>query len=406
MSFAMAIQSTAKTTDFLVIGGGIIGLSVGMNLTEQFPGKRLLVLEKEGTWAAHQTGHNSGVIHSGVYYRPGSLKAKMAREGNRAMVEFCVKHEIEHEICGKVIVATEPEELPLLKNLYNRGVANGLEIKEIGRDELNAIEPRARGIAALHVPSTGIVNYQKVAETFARLIQERGGDLCLGAKVEQIAQNGTGSVIESTKGSFHAKFVINCAGLHSDRVAVMAGLRPKMKIVPFRGEYYELKPEKRYLVKHLIYPVPNPTFPFLGVHFTRMSDGRVHAGPNAVLALKREGYRKFDVNLRDLFDMINYPAFWRLAGRHLREGANEMLRSMSKASFVRSLQRLIPEVQMDDLVPASPGVRAQALLDDGTLMDDFFILPGERSMHVCNAPSPAATASLEIGKMIVNQIPR
>lgn len=392
--------------DFAIIGGGIVGLSVGMSLSEQFPGKRLLVLEKEKAWADHQTGNNSGVIHSGIYYKPGSLKATLCREGNRAMVAFCVKHGIEHEVCGKVIVATEPEELPLLKNLHERGAANGLKVKEIGREELKEIEPHVRGLAALLVPSTGIVHYRKVAETFARLVQERGGDLRLSTKVEQIAKNGTGSVLETTGGAFHAKFIINCAGLHSDRVAKLAGLKPGMKIVPFRGEYYELKPEKRYLVKHLIYPVPNPNFPFLGVHFTRMIDGSIHAGPNAVLSLKREGYHKSDLDLRDLLDVITYPAFWRLARRHFREGAKEVVRSMSKAAFVHSLQRLIPEVQMDDVVPAHAGVRAQALMDDGKLMDDFLILPGEKSLHVCNAPSPAATASIEIGKKIVEQIPR
>jgi len=393
------------TYDFAIIGGGIVGLSVGMALSEKFPGKRLLVLEKENVWAGHQTGNNSGVIHSGIYYKPGSLKATLCREGNRAMVEFCAKHGIEHEVCGKVIVATEPEELPLLKNLYERGLANGLRVKEIGRERLKEIEPHVRGIAALEVPSTGIVNYRRVAETFARLVQEQGGDLRLHTKVEKIINNGSGSLLETTDGSFHTKFIINCAGLHSDRVAKMAGFTPGMKIVPFRGEYFELKPEKRYLVKHLIYPVPNPNFPFLGVHFTRMIDGTIHAGPNAVLSLKREGYHKSDVDLKDLFDVLAYPAFWKLARKHFREGAKEIVRSVSKAAFVRSLQRLIPEIQMEDVVPTHAGVRAQALMEDGRLMDDFLILQGDRSLHVCNAPSPAATASIEIGKAIVGRIP-
>lgn len=396
-----------KTThDFAIIGGGIVGLSVGMALGEQFPGRRILVLEKESAWADHQTGNNSGVIHSGIYYKPGSLKATFASRGNRSMVEFCIKYGIDHEVCGKVIVATERDELPMLKSLYERGLANGLEVREIGEDELRAIEPHVRGLAALRVPSTGIVNYRKVAETFARLVRERGGDLRLDSKVEQIAKDETGSVLETTGGTFHARFVINCAGLQSDRVAKLAGLKPGMKIVPFRGEYFELKPEKRYLVKHLIYPVPNPNFPFLGVHFTRMIDAAVHAGPNAVLSLKREGYRKSDVNLRDLFDVITFPAFWKLARKHFREGAKEIVRSVSKASFVRSLQRLIPEVQVDDVIPTHAGVRAQALMSDGRLLDDFLILPGDQSLHVCNAPSPAATASIEIGKAIVEQIPR
>lgn len=392
--------------DFAIIGGGIVGLSVGVSLSEQFPGRRILLLEKEKAWGDHQTGNNSGVIHSGIYYKPGSLKATLCRDGNRSMVEFCKKHGIEHEVCGKVIVATEREELPLLQNLYERGLANRLNVKKIGQDELREIEPHVRGLAALRVPSTGIVHYRKVAETYARLVQGRGGDLRLNTKVERIARDGSGSVLETADETFHARFMINCAGLHSDRVAKLAGLRPGMKIVPFRGEYFELKPEKRYLVKHLIYPVPNPSFPFLGVHFTRMIDGSVHAGPNAVLSLKREGYRKSDVDLRDLFDVVSYPAFWKLARRHFREGAKEVVRSMSKAAFVRSLQRFIPEVQMGDVAPAHAGVRAQALMDDGKLMDDFLILQGDRSLHVCNAPSPAATASIEIGKAIVEKVPR
>lgn len=391
--------------DFAVIGGGIVGLSVAMRLSECFPSKRILALEKEKKWADHQTGNNSGVIHSGIYYKPGSLKATLSRTGNRSMAEFCAKHGIEHDICGKVIVATEPEELPLLKNLYERGLANGLNVKEISRDALKEIEPHVSGRAALRVPSTGIVNYRKVAQTFARLLQERGGDLRLNCKVEKIVKNGSDSVLETSDGNIDAKFVINCAGLHSDRVAKLAGLRPEMKIIPFRGEYFELKPEKRYLVKHLIYPVPNPSFPFLGVHFTRMIDGSVHAGPNAVLSFKREGYKKSDLNLRDLFEVMTYPAFWKLASRHFREGAKELVRSISKAAFVRSLQRLIPEVQVDDVIPTHAGVRAQALMNDGRLVDDFMILRGSNSLHVCNAPSPAATCSIEIGKMIVQQIP-
>jgi L-2-hydroxyglutarate oxidase len=308
-------------------------------------------------------------------------------------------------VCGKVIVATDRGELPLLKNLHERGLENRLNVSEIGQEELREIEPHVSGLAALRVPSTGIVNYRKVAETFAGLIQAQGGDLRLNAKVEKIVKIGSGSVLETTGGTFHGDFIINCAGLHSDHVAGLAGLKTEMKIVPFRGEYYELKPERRYLVKHLIYPVPNPRFPFLGVHFTRMIDGSVHAGPNAVLSLKREGYRKTDVDPRQLFEVVTYPAFWKFAIRNFREGAKEVVRSLSRTAFVRSLQRLIPEIQGDDVVPAHAGVRAQALMRDGRLLDDFLILPGFRSLHVCNAPSPAATASIEIGKTIVKQIP-
>ncbi len=391
--------------DFAIIGGGIVGLSTGMTLVQRFPHACILVLEKENNWGFHQTGHNSGVIHSGIYYRPGSLKAKLAREGNLAMIEFCKTHGIEHEVCGKVIVATEREELPRLKNLYQRGIANGLKVREVSREELKEIEPHAAGISALRVPATGIVNYRKVAETFVHLIQEKGGKLCLNTRVENIHENSQGIAIESNNDSYQARFLINCAGLQSDRVAKLAGVKTQMRIVPFRGEYFELKPEKRYLVRNLIYPVPNPNFPFLGVHFTRMIGGGVHAGPNAVLSLKREGYRKSDFNLRDIVDIVTYPAFWRFAIQNLGEGIKEMVRSLSKAAFVRSLQKLIPEIQADDLVPGGAGVRAQAMMSDGRLMDDFLMVRGPKSIHVCNAPSPAATASIPIGKAIVEQIP-
>jgi len=391
--------------DFAIIGGGIVGLSTGMALVQRFPHARVVVLEKENNWAVHQTGHNSGVIHSGIYYKPGSLKAKFASEGNRSMIEFCETHGIEHEVCGKVIVATEPEELQRLKDLYQRGIANGLKVREINREELKEIEPHAVGIAALHVPSTGIVNYRKVAETFARVIEKHGGVLRVQANVRIISDGGQNVVIESTNGTFHSRYLINCAGLQSDRVAKLAGAKTQARIVPFRGEYFELRPEKRYLVRNLIYPVPNPKFPFLGVHFTRMIGGGIHAGPNAVLSLKREGYLKTDWNLRDMFDIVTYPAFWRFSIKNLGEGIKESIRSFSKAAFVASLQRLIPEIQINDLVPGGAGVRAQALMNDGRLMDDFLILQGPKSIHVCNAPSPAATASIPIGRAIVEQIP-
>lgn len=392
--------------DVAIIGGGIVGLSVGMTLTGRYPGARVVILEKEERWAAHQTGRNSGVIHSGIYYKPGSFKARFAREGNRSMVEFCRQHGIEHDICGKVIVATEQHELPLLENLYQRGLANGLAIKKITPAELHEIEPYCAGIAAIHVPSAGIVNYKQVAATYARLIEERGGELFLNTKVEAISNDGDVVVIDTNKGAFRTKFVINCAGLHSDRVAKLGGAEVGAKIVPFRGEYYELKPEKRYLVKNLIYPVPNPDFPFLGVHFTRMIGGDIHAGPNAVLSLKREGYTKLDINVRDAIESITYPGFLRLASKNWRDGAYEIVRSFSKAAFVRSLQRLIPDVQADDLAPSQAGVRAQAVRIDGGLVDDFLIVQGSRSMNVCNAPSPAATASLEIGNYVVEQLPQ
>lgn len=390
--------------DFTIIGGGIVGLSVAMAFGQQHPSARIAVLEKECEWAHHQTGSNSGVIHSGIYYKPGSLKATLCREGCRSMVEFCQKYNIDHEVCGKVIVATEPRELPLLESLYQRGLQNGIRVAQLTMEQVQEIEPHVRCLAGIRIFSTGIVNYRQVAQRYVDLIRTQGGELYLNTKVERIIATSNGKGLETNQGTFETRFLVNCAGLHSDRVAKLDQVKPQSKIVPFRGEYYELKPEKRYLVKNLIYPVPNPNFPFLGVHFTRMIHGAVHAGPNAVLSFKREGYRKTDFDLKDFAEVMTYPGFWRLAAKHADEGIQEIVRSFSKAAFVRSLQRLIPEVQADDLVPAHAGVRAQALMDDGRLVDDFLIVRGEHSVHVCNAPSPAATSSLQIGKFVVEQI--
>lgn len=391
--------------DFAIIGGGIVGLSTAMAIGQQHPDSRILVLEKESRWAFHQTGNNSGVIHSGVYYKPGSFKAKFCRDGCQSMVEFCQKHEIPHEVCGKVIVATEEKELPLLENLYQRGLQNNIQVNKITPEEVREIEPHVHSIAGIRVYSTGIADYKKVAAKYADLIRLQGGDLRLNTKVDCILKTSTGQVLETNQGTFETRFVINCAGLHSDRVAKLGGVDPQAKIVPFRGEYYELTPEKRYLVKTLIYPVPNPDFPFLGVHFTKMIDGSVHAGPNAVLSLKREGYKKTDFDLRDFAEVMAFPGFWKLAAKHADEGIQEIIRSFSKAAFVRSLQRLVPDVRSEDLVPTHAGVRAQALMNDGKLVDDFLIVEGENSMHVCNAPSPAATSSIEIGKAVASRIP-
>lgn len=391
--------------DFAIIGGGIVGLSTAMALGRRAPAAKILVLEKEGGWARHQTGNNSGVIHSGIYYKPGSLKARMAREGSRTMVEFCREHGIAHEVCGKVIIATEPAELPLLENLYKRGQENQLTVKKLTPEQVREIEPHVRCLAGLHVPATGIVDYKKVCEAYVKIIQTQGGTLQLNAPVTGIVESNGVHVLETVQGSFHAKFLVNCAGLHSDRVAKLGGADPGAKIVPFRGEYYELKPECRSLVKGLIYPVPDPAFPFLGVHFTRMIDGTVHAGPNAVLSFKREGYTKTDFNARDFFEVMTYGGFWKLASRHAGMGLQEIYRSFSKAAFVRSLQRLIPEIQAEHIIPTHAGVRAQALAPDGKMVDDFLIVNGRNSRHVCNAPSPAATASLEIGRAIAEQIP-
>jgi L-2-hydroxyglutarate oxidase len=390
--------------DFAIIGGGIVGLSTGLALSRRYPAARILLLEKEKRWADHQTGRNSGVIHSGIYYKPGSLKAKLAVEGNRRMVAFCREHSIPHDVCGKVIVATRREELPRLDALFERGQENGLTLSKLDPAGLRAIEPYANGLAALHVPSTGIVNYRQVAETIAGLLSQSGADLRASAEVRAISETGDGVELSAGRDTFRARTLINCAGLHSDRVARLAGVDPGVRIVPFRGEYYKLKPEKLHLVKHLIYPVPDPRFPFLGVHFTRMIDGEVEAGPNAVLSMKREGYSRIAFSFRDAADTVAYPGLWKLISRHWKESAEEIVRSFSKAAFVRSLQRLVPEIQAEDLEPALAGVRAQALRPDGSLVDDFLILTHGNSIHVLNAPSPAATASLVIGEAIVAQI--
>jgi (S)-2-hydroxyglutarate dehydrogenase len=391
--------------DCTIIGGGIVGLATALSLSRKQPGLQILLLEKEDQLAQHQTGRNSGVIHSGIYYKPGSFKARFAKAGSRSMVEFCQQHQLKHDVCGKVIVACEEAELPLLDNLYKRGLENGLAITRLSPEQVREIEPNVRSIAGLKVPTTGIVSYRQVTQKYCDLFKAADGTVHLGSRVLAIRPQASGYHIESTTGDFETRFVINCTGLHSDRVTRLAGVDPKMRIVPFRGEYYELVPGKRHLVNTLIYPVPNPAFPFLGVHFTRMIDGSVHAGPNAVLAFKREGYFKTDFNLRDTLGTLTYPAFWQLARKHWDEGYKEIHRSLSKAAFVRSLQRLIPAVQSEDLVPCAAGVRAQALGDDGKLIDDFHIISGPNSLHVCNAPSPAATASLEIGKYISEQVP-
>jgi len=391
--------------DFAIVGGGIVGLSTAMALGNRYPDAKILVLEKESRWAFHQTGNNSGVIHSGIYYKPGSFKAKFCRDGCQSMMAFCQEHDIPHEVCGKVIIATEEKELPLLENLYQRGLQNGIQVARLTAEEVREIEPHVSCLAGVRVFSTGIADYKQVCQKYAELVRSQGGDLRLNTRVDRIVETSTGQVLETNNGSFETRFVINCAGLQSDRIAKLGGVDPQAKIVPFRGEYYELTPEKRYLVKGLIYPVPNPDFPFLGVHFTRMIDGSVHAGPNAVLSLKREGYKKTDFDLRDFAEVMTYPGFWKLAAKHADEGIQEIIRSFSKAAFVRSLQRLIPDVQAEDVVPTHAGVRAQALMNDGKLVDDFLIIKSQNAVHVCNAPSPAATSSIEIGKAIVEQIP-
>jgi (S)-2-hydroxyglutarate dehydrogenase len=330
----------------------------------------------------------------------------LAKEGNQSMIQFCKTYGIKYEVCGKVIVATNDEEIPLLEHLYKRGRENQLNISKINSEELKEIEPHVNGKAAIKVPSAGIVDFKEVAEMFASLIEERGGELFLNTKVENITEYNDGVEIITNKGAWKTRFLINCAGLYSDRIAILGKLKLKMKIIPFRGEYYELTQEKRHLVNNLIYPVPNPEFPFLGVHLTRMINGSVHAGPNAVLSFKREGYKRMDLDFKDLVETFTYPGFWMMASKHMKEGFAEMLRSFSKKLFTKSVQKLVPEIQEDDLIPTGAGVRAQALTNDGKLLDDFLIVSGKHSIHVCNAPSPAATASIEIGKEIVKRIPQ
>ncbi len=390
--------------DFIVIGGGIVGLATARNLLQSYPRAKLLILDKESHWAFHQTSNNSGVIHSGIYYKPGSFKAKFCREGNISMTEFCNKYNISHEICGKVIVATKPQELSLLEDLYQRGLANGLKVEKISAEEVKEVEPHVSCIAGLRVFSTGIVSYRQVCQKLVDMIRDDGGELLLKAHVTQIKDISEGKEIDTSQGIFATRMLINCGGLQSDRLAKLGNIDPQVQIIPFRGEYYELKPEKRYLVKTLIYPVPNPNFPFLGVHFTKMIDGSVHAGPNAVLSLKREGYRKTDFDIRDAAEIFSYPGFWKLASKYSKDGIQEIIRSFSKDAFVRSLQQLIPEVTANDLVPTHAGVRAQALKPNGQLVEDFLIIKDQKSIHVCNAPSPAATSSLEIGKAIVREL--
>jgi L-2-hydroxyglutarate oxidase LhgO len=394
---------TDSRYNVVVIGGGVVGLGVALEITRRFPRLRLLLLEKEDRVARHQSGHNSGVIHSGVYYKPGSLKARLCVTGAAAMVEFCREHGIAHEVCGKVIVATHADELPGLEELRKRGEANGLTgLRMIGPEELREIEPHAAGLKALVVPATGITDYAVVCEKYSELISASGGTVLTSAAAMGIRRSANEIVVETSRGAFSTDSLINCAGLFSDRISRMAGDEPGVMIVPFRGEYYDLTAERASLVRALIYPVPDPRFPFLGVHFTRRITGRVDAGPNAVLALAREGYRHRDINLRDLASSLAFPGFWRMARQHWRNGLDEWHRSLSKQAFVRALQRLLPEVGENDLVPGGSGVRAQALKPDGALVDDFQFVPSGKVLHVLNVPSPAATASLAIGKAIVD----
>jgi L-2-hydroxyglutarate oxidase len=391
--------------DVAVAGGGIVGCATALALMEAHPGLKLLLLEKESRLAAHQTGHNSGVIHAGLYYRPGSLKAQNCTLGREALYAFCAEHDIPHERCGKVVVAVNEQELPALDELERRGRANGLQgLERLDAAQVRQREPHAAAVAGLFVPQTGIVDYTRVTEVMGELVRRRGGEIRLGTQLHKAQGEADGVRLTTSAGEVRARTLVNCTGLHCDRVARRCGVEPGVRIVPFRGEYYLVRPERRDLVHHLIYPVPDPTLPFLGVHFTRMIDGSLEAGPNAVLAWKREGYRWSDISPVDLLDTLAFPGFWRLAGRFWKIGAAEYRRSLSKRAFVASLQRLVPEVGRQDVSRGGAGVRAQAVDRDGKLVDDFRIVTTERMIHVLNAPSPAATASLSIGKVIAGEV--
>ena len=391
--------------DVCIIGAGIVGLATAYRLTQKHPELRIAILEKEDSLAMHQTGHNSGVLHSGIYYKPGSLKAVNCRQGKQAMETFCREQGIEHEVCGKIIVALEDQELPRLQNIFQRGQENGVNCSMISREEMREIEPHVAGLRAIRVPEAGIVNYQQVCLKLGDLVLEKEGNKVLtGHQVIGLIEKSDGLVIKTNRGEIECLHAVNCGGLHSDRITQLSGRKPPAKIVPFKGEYFELKESAKHLCKHLIYPVPDPKFPFLGVHFTRMIDGSVECGPNAVLAWGREAYKKFDLNLIDLLDSILYPGFQIMAMKHWRMGWGEMWRSYNKNAFVRALQRLVPEIESNHLRFAPAGIRAQAVTPEGALVDDFLIEENSRIVNVCNAPSPAATASLNIGKTIVSKL--
>jgi (S)-2-hydroxyglutarate dehydrogenase len=391
-------------SEVIIIGGGIVGLATAYNLSNRHPDLHITLLEKENKLAAHQSGRNSGVLHSGIYYKPGSLKARNCRKGKALMEAFCAQEEIPFQLCGKVIVATNEAQRPILRDIYERGRANGVNCIVIDKQRLDELEPYTAGIEAIHVPEAGIVDYIAVCRRLAEIVAERGNEIALNTEVIAIHEGDREVTVETAKGDFSANFLINCGGVYSDRLTRLAGLDAQAQIVPFRGEYYELKPEAEYLCSSLIYPVPDPAFPFLGVHFTLMIDGRVECGPNAVLAFGREGYRLTDINAADLIETLRYPGFQKLAGRYWRTGMGEMWRSASKSAFVSALQELVPDIRADHLQRAPAGIRAQALLPDGSMMDDFAFQESDRIINVVNAPSPAATSSLAVGEIVVEHL--
>jgi len=389
--------------DVIIVGGGAVGLATALQLKTQNQNLKVVVIEKEPVVANHQTGNNSNVIHSGIYYKPGSLKAKNCLHGYNLLIDFCRKYEVPFDLCGKIIVATEEKEVPLLKTIFDRGQQNGLSnLKMLKAEQLKEYEPHVAGIGGIHVPQTGIVDYRVVAEKYAEVLQRNGGELKLGEKVTDIRMETSGVTVVTQKSSYSGKLMVNCAGLYSDKIARLTSAKVDVKIIPFRGEYYKLKKEKEYLVKTLIYPVPDPNFPFLGVHFTTMVGGGVECGPNAVLAFAREGYKKSDINLSELSETIAWPGFRKVVAKYWRTGLGEIHRSYSKAAFTKALQKLLPEIREEDLVVGGAGVRAQACDRTGGLLDDFLILEDKQVINVCNAPSPAATSSLSIGQTVAD----
>lgn len=399
------MASMPTTRNIVIVGGGLVGLGTAYKIGKRYPDIRVTLLEKEPAVGLHQSGHNSGVLHSGLYYKPGSLKAKLAVSGIRQMVRFCQENSIRHEICGKIVVATEADEIPRLHDLFTRGQQNGLSgLRLLSPEQIREIEPNAAGLAAIAVPEEGIADYHQVAAMLQGKITSQGNKVVTSACVTALRQTPDGWIAQSTAGDFPADLLVNCAGLHSDRVSALAGNRREVRIVPFRGEYYKIRANRQHLVRHLIYPVPDPKFPFLGVHYTRMIEGGVECGPNAVLAFAREGYRKSDINVRDLFDALTFPGLWRFFQRYPRMCVDELRRSFSKALFCRSLQRLVPSIQEEDLVTGGAGVRAQAMSPNGDLVQDFHFVDTPRALHVINAPSPGATSSLAIGDEIVNRL--
>ena len=395
---------TNSTFDIAIVGAGIVGLATAMELVQRRPNLRLVVVEKEARTAVHQTGNNSGVIHAGLYYKPGSLKARMAVEGARRMVEFAQEHALPYELCGKVVVATKEDELPRLEELYRRGTANGVPgLIKITAQQIKDYEPHTTGIAGLWSPNTGIVDYIAVTEKYAEIFQRGGGEIRFNTEVLGIEQRTDGLVLRTSGNEVHTRTLINCGGLQSDQIAGMMGDTHGLRIIPFRGEYYELTPQSQKLVRGLIYPVPDPRFPFLGVHFTKKINGSVEAGPNAVLAFAREGYRKTDLSPGHLLGLLTFPGFWIMGAKYWRMGFGEMYRSWNKRAFVKALQGLLPELGMDDVVPGGAGIRAQAMDSKGRLLDDFGIIDSPNAIHVLNAPSPAATASILIGEAIADR---